>query len=345
VDACPACGLTGGDIESRISTIKIAIDDIKPTVLRNKEIMDEWHTYRTGLSDVSRRYQLVAEQLEALADATIPEMELDDAKTIVEDVETMHAGYVKISSDIDSCLAHFTHAKQKVKDLTADIKKYESILAGSPTYSEEDVKKATSAKTALEAKQSRHAELLNSKKNAEGVLAVASRLLQEHGSVAAKAKRVRDAKAYLEDIRGIFHSSKAPRMVSWTYLKALENDVNYLLQLFSAAYRVSVDSKDLGFNAIFLDGTREHDASRLSVGQRVMLAISFRMAVNLKFSSSLGLLAMDEPTTGLDEDALSRLPEVFDWFKDVTESRGLQLFVVTHEPRIESIFDKVIEVI
>ena len=54
---------------------------------------------------------------------------------------------------------------------------------------------------------------------------------------------------------------------------------------------------------------------------------------------------MDEPTTGLDEDALSRLPEVFDWFKDVTESRGLQLFVVTHEPRIESIFDKVIEVI
>ena len=168
--------------------------------------------------------------------------------------------------------------------------------------------------------------------------------MARYASRAAQAAHVVSAKDCLQRVREILSSDEAPRMVSCTYLQELEEDINSLLTQFSAPFRVRVDVDSLEFIASFLDNTREHSASRLSVGQRIMLAISFRMAVNLKFSSSLGLLVMDEPTTGLDEDALACLPDIFAWFKNVTAARGLQLVMVTHEPRVEPVFDKVIRV-
>ena len=115
------------------------------------------------------------------------------------------------------------------------------------------------------------------------------------------------------------------------------------LSLFAATFSVAPDDS-LGFTATFFDGSRTHSADRLSVGQKIILAISFRVAVNSTFAGSLSVLSMDEPTPGLHEEELDRLPEVFEPLRNVAQSQGLQIIVVTHEPRIEHLFDKVIEV-
>ena len=73
-------------------------------------------------------------------------------------------------------------------------------------------------------------------------------------------------------------------------------------------------------------------AGRLSGGEKVLLGISFRVAVNSMFAIDLGLLVLDEPTAGLDKGNLACLHVAFERLRELSRSRGLQivmaLFVV-----------------
>ena len=75
---------------------------------------------------------------------------------------------------------------------------------------------------------------------------------------------------------------------------------------------------------------------RLSGGQSAVLALAWRMAM------SPGLLCLDEPTYGLDDRRIAHLRDaVAAWRESGT---GGQLIVVTHERRLVSAFDRVVEI-
>jgi DNA repair exonuclease SbcCD ATPase subunit len=130
-------------------------------------------------------------------------------------------------------------------------------------------------------------------------------------------------------------------MVAYTYLERMQVSINDTLELFDAPFRVTA-SEDLGFDARFDDGRTVMDR-RLSVGERIVLAMAFRITINSTFASSLGVLIMDEPTAGLDEHNLGCLPQALERLRALSDSCGLQILFVTHEPRISHLFDKVID--
>jgi DNA repair exonuclease SbcCD ATPase subunit len=170
----------------------------------------------------------------------------------------------------------------------------------------------------------------------------AERQLQEFEQVVERTAATRAAKEHLAAVRQVFHHDEAPRLVSYTYVEQMLEEVNDVLEIFDAPYRVVMD-ENLGFVANFLDGVRRQPDRRLSVGERIVLAMAFRITVNSTFASQVGMLVLDEPTAGLDEHNLGCLPRAIDRLKELSESRGLQVFFVTHEPRITAIFDNVIE--
>lgn len=154
----------------------------------------------------------------------------------------------------------------------------------------------------------------------------------------ARARRVRD---HLDAVRSRFHHDGLPRLVSQGYLESMQGDINRVLEDFDAPFRV-VEICNLRF--LMRKGDVVLPATRLSGGEKVLFAIAFRIVVNALFASELGLLCLDEPTAGLDEDSVDlSLVVALGRLRSLSEARGLQVVLITHERGLDRLFDHVID--
>jgi len=135
----------------------------------------------------------------------------------------------------------------------------------------------------------------------------------------------------------------APRIVATRNLQKLETAINELLQIFSVNFliRVATDGSP-SFVAEFYDG-RKQSAQRLSVGQKTVLALAFRVAVNAMFAEEIGLLALDEPTAALDAVRIRALAPVLEKLRELSTAKGLQCLLVTHATSLSHLFESTIE--
>ena len=147
---------------------------------------------------------------------------------------------------------------------------------------------------------------------------------------------------HLEDVRGVLHRDVLPKMAALNYLELMQTEINDMLLRFDSPFLVEA-TEDLSFTANFKDG-RKIPAARLSGGEKVLLALAFRVVVNDVFAKDLGVLILDEPTAGLDEGNLSCIRIAVDKLKELSASRGLQVIMITHERELHNMFDNVIEI-
>jgi exonuclease SbcC len=135
----------------------------------------------------------------------------------------------------------------------------------------------------------------------------------------------------------------APRLVAQRHLQRLEAAINELLQIFSVNFQVRVAGDGSPtFIAEFYDGRRQV-AQRLSIGQKTVLALAFRVAVNSMFAEEIGLLALDEPTASLDQPRIQALAPVLEKLRDLSTAKGLQCLLVTHASSLSHLFESTIE--
>lgn len=135
----------------------------------------------------------------------------------------------------------------------------------------------------------------------------------------------------------------APRIVAKRNLQRLELAVNELLQIFGVDFLVKAAADDSPtFVAEFFDG-RKQPAKRLSYGQKTVLALAFRVAVNALFAEQIGLLALDEPTAYLDQQRIKALAPVLERLRELSTARGLQCLLVTHETSLAHLFESTVE--
>lgn len=135
----------------------------------------------------------------------------------------------------------------------------------------------------------------------------------------------------------------APRLVAQRNLQRLETSINDLLQIFSVNFQVRVAERDTPtFIAEFYDGRRQV-AQRLSIGQKTVLALAFRVAVNAMFAEEIGLLALDEPTASLDQPRIRALAPVLEKLRELSTAKGLQCLLVTHATTLSHLFESAIE--
>lgn len=144
----------------------------------------------------------------------------------------------------------------------------------------------------------------------------------------------------LTGVRDLLHRDAAPAFVAQYNLRLLEQQINAHLELFDAEFRVAA-SEGLTFTARFLDG-RSQPAGRLSGGQKVVLALVFRLAVNFMYSE-LGFMCLDEPTAYLDAHHIAGFEPVLNNLRGLATSRGLQCLMITHEQALAHLFDHVVQ--
>jgi DNA repair exonuclease SbcCD ATPase subunit len=170
------------------------------------------------------------------------------------------------------------------------------------------------------------------------------RRLADYQARQAKSLQAKDWIDHLEAIRAVVHRDCLPKVVHQTDLEEIEQDLNQTLEVFDAPFRIEAHD-GLSFVARFIDGTgRVQPDTRLSGGQKVMLSIAFRLAVNSHFAAQAGMMVLDEPTANLNEPLIKSLGDVFARLSETSKNRGMQVLVVTHDVRLTGFFDQVIQI-
>ena len=151
----------------------------------------------------------------------------------------------------------------------------------------------------------------------------------------------------LKRVRDWFHYKEGPRIMSQNVMHDLTACVNSYLDQFCAPFVVEAEEEGFGFRCRFIDGRTMPDpypdASLLSGGQKVALAIAFRMAIYMCFGGELGLLSLDEPTAYLDDASIGHLGELLEKVGAVARNKGLQILMATHEKAIMPYLDTKID--
>jgi DNA repair exonuclease SbcCD ATPase subunit len=152
------------------------------------------------------------------------------------------------------------------------------------------------------------------------------------------AGKLRQLSKHLEEVREIF--KQLPSVAVQVCLESMWKEIDEVLEQFDAPFRIHSIN-----NLKFV--LKKHSgvvvpAERLSGGEKAVFALAFRIVVNARFAGQLGLLCLDEPTAGLDEDNLGCLEIALGRLRELSNSRGLQVILITHESGIDGLFDKVI---
>lgn len=163
---------------------------------------------------------------------------------------------------------------------------------------------------------------------------------QQTGAIAAKT--------VLSNVRDWFHYANGPHTLCANILKLLTAGVNKYLGQFNSPFSVTPAAEGIGFNCIFHDGRVMPaegfvDAKVLSGGERIRLAISFRLASYQMFAGKLGVLSLDEPTNHMDVNSIGRFCGVLEQLKTMAKAMDLQLLIATHAQDVLPFLDTVLD--
>lgn len=310
-------------------------------------VQSEWRDYRTKFHIYTVNKKGLETKLEALnrqKEGFGPLINNPDSSTLTSHIELI-AFYEEMQKSL-------TQATKDEAALTATLNSLVFQLQQKVTQKEENLKfykeipdaDYKEAHRALELhgkSQPELAALRGARGSAQDQLArteAAIAALKKEESVIDIKKEWRDL---LERSRIVLHRDQLPNLVAQSYLKSLNTCLMKYLETFNVPFMAYV-KPDLSIECTF-GGGRVVPVGRLSGGQLVMLGIAFHFAKHELFAGDIGILVLDEPTVFLDS---TRIPSVFatlERVKSYSKTAGLQLIVVTHEPKLMPVFDRTIE--
>lgn len=140
--------------------------------------------------------------------------------------------------------------------------------------------------------------------------------------------------------RDVLHRDKLPMRAAVGFMQKVSNRSNEILPALGAKFSVFVRNQDFWH--------RKHDgttlpAKLLSGGEAVRWCLGYLLSVHRMFSNNLGLMLLDEPTDGIDEDGVSDIGAILGTFGSIVANSDTQLFMATHYKSMQSAADRVIE--
>jgi DNA repair exonuclease SbcCD ATPase subunit len=338
---CPVCGSTGDILIKAMHDISVSIQEIKPKLNSMKMAWDKsrafdkaLYKYESEASSIQSRLQKVNFNLSIQR----PEVPRIDKIDVFGAIDKYHS-FRKSIADIDASILRST----------AELNRSES----SKSTMAAQVSEASTFCDMLEDYESQEA-LLNAEmnsihKNKEIKIRIEEKIKSLEDQVFYLCGRHDKIKAdmeessvnsmvrlHLDDLKSIMHRDNLPKHLTVNYLRSTVKKLNGYLDDFSVKFSIMVDD-DLTFWATLSDGT-VIAASRLSGGEKVVLSLAFRLAVQSDLNG-INLLVLDEPTVCLDDDNIACLEKAFDRLRAMSKSSGLQVIVVSHESAIERMCD------
>ena len=343
---CPTCHTPGVQISAYVEETRAVFPELKALhqalafaeqawVAYNQRLR-EWQIWRAGYD---KRLAEAKENLRLLGDGpALPAQSMADLQACVVAHSADKTALRKAKEVADQharVLTAAASARRQAGDQLRQLlpRDFTVITQAEFTAAIEKIRRADQHAARIGALRGRVAAL-QSQLSADRI--TLGRLQKEAATLEARRNWI----ALLEQAKALTHATRWPRVVAAYHMGDIVAEINALLEEFGVLFRVSVD-ENLAFVADFLDGGSRR-ATRLSEGQKVLLSMGFRVAVNSRFASELGVLVLDEPSDSLDSANTACLEIALNRMRSLSASRGLQCLIVTHVPRLASLCHSVL---
>lgn len=344
---CPTCGTSAKNLRDKWDQASIESIDLSDKVVElTKSIQDNRAydkakvTHLLWLNGHEKQISEVSRSMASLNVETKPEFSRDEAKNIISNYNELKNNFINIGkaiNKIDVEMAKTTTAlEQQEQEFTKEkeeIDKYKDINEEAVETAQTAISRIKETKAEVSAVLTDLAVSKAEFKNISDNLVTATKQVNLASLHSSWNDRV-------ESLKKIFKYNALPMVLSYRYMAQVVVELNNTLSQIGVPFTIELEH-DLSFTVNF--GFQKVPASRLSGGQKVILTIAYRLAVNFTFATNLGLLCLDEPTVGLDEANLGSLERAFERLKDFSLSNGVQIIVVTHEKGLSHLFDHTID--
>lgn len=143
---------------------------------------------------------------------------------------------------------------------------------------------------------------------------------------------------FVTHVRDWFHVSNGPRAMSVNAINRMTKYVNEYLGELHSEIEVAPDNNGLSFTFSYVDGRQVSDpppsASKLSGGQKIELALAFRLAIYRYFGQKMGIMVLDEPTAHLSPEGIRQFGKLLQSVSTLAKNMNLQILMPTHEVEI-----------
>ncbi len=347
VAECPTCHTPSSQLAAQV-------EQHKADLVKMEEELAEWkqaasqQTFKEGVwqdwekrqkAREAKEQQLNAAEKDLLA-VKPPELSEDALQQAVVDYEE----FQRVKKEIEPLA-------QKAREERAQVNGAIEALRSRKKQLEEELAEISVTQADAHLSQTRLHQLQDQLKTRTGLADQRTQILFEKKRFDEQAAEVRQQEQRAKKLRswsGVAETARealknAPRLVAQRNLQRLESAINELLQVFRVNFVIKVATDGTPtFIAEFFDGRRQV-AQRLSVGQKTVLALAFRVAVNAMFAEEIGLLALDEPTASLDQPRIQALAPVLEKLRELSTAKGLQCLLVTHAINLSHLFESAIE--
>jgi DNA repair exonuclease SbcCD ATPase subunit len=347
---CPTCGTPtdSKELKARLkaATARLPLAQEERRQLQSrkqarKAYDQKAYEYGVALQHYTKQKADLARQLEGDATEPPPPVDVTECTAAIKRHTEADAAQHRLQRSVNTLVATKEAAKAKHQAAKAALEDARTLLE-SLTVSDEDLRAAEEALedhsaadrelAALEQRQAAHRDLIDTFERQLEILF---------------ARKERSAKArhwveMLEQARAVLHRNALPALVHQTALEDLTGRINEALERFNSKFYVTA-TEDLDMLAHFQNGVVSRVAD-LSGGQKMVFALTFRLAVNSTFAGQIGMMVLDEPTACVDEQNIERMVDVFAALGQEAKDKGHQIVVVTHEELLHSVFDQVLRV-
>lgn len=362
---CPVCGstITSKDaviqrLDGLLAVIEQEAAQYDPEAAKQayRQAVQQLETYKTVKATDEARVTALQERMQALAAVAESVVNLDELQAEFNAIREIRDEVADAQSRMHNITGQLTAIEMSLAENRSTLQKLEEQLK---RLSDIDVNTdITEFRNELQDKQDKLTAIRND--NIERARLEGS-IRQVHSDITSIKMTIKELETLREqqgtfeavmhtltDVRDFFHYNNGPRQLAVRVLSAMNDDVNMFLEKMNAPYSVAASDAGLTYMCRFHDGrnapeTGSVDAADLSGGEKVLLAVSFRLASYMMFANKIGLLTLDEPTAYLDESNISNFCELLDTIKHISRSLGLQLLMSTHERAVIPFVDTCID--
>lgn len=340
---CPVCGTTGDILADAVSVLSKylletspLLDDLKRCYQESREYDKSLLACDTKLATLNNQALLIESKLEATRPLA-PTITEEDVDKFISDYTRLKTSFTFLSTKLAGIDLAIASNKAIVVALMSDIRdKLEQCPDTSIDYDEMEMRLQAQVALVASCREKKIRSEEQERAFLDSVNYLEGRRRKLIGDI-EEARLNKVTKDHFDNLKEVMHKSNLPKRLTVNYLKKTVVKMNEYLEDFNAPFRIYSDD-ELVFWAKFNDG-RKLPAARLSGGEKVVLALAFRLAVQFGVAAGVNLLVLDEPTVGLDDDNIECLATAFNRLRAMSKSSGLQVLVVSHEKAMERMCD------
>ena len=335
---CPECGTSTcicpkdlAAMNSEVTKLDLLKAEYSSLLVKAKNGIVSWTKYETeaknwvhSVTALSSKLDAFAVELELLKDTPyLDEAIKQNSVKMLESYEASTNYMLRVKNDVAAKTGHLENQKIHVATKQA-------ALAEIPPAVFDPNEHAKCTKLLDD-----HLAIRMQLAATEGALTVAHKgLTRANERLVTQTQRKATIKP-IESLRTILNLASSvlvkdglPKLLSLQYMGKLNERIKFYLNMINADFSAYID-ENLEFMAKKADGL-VHRTGRLSGGQKQQASVAYLLAVNDVFASTLGVLALDEPSGAMQEGNSQELAEAFSYLAKVGQQTGRQFIIITH---------------